>query len=233
LRTICDIKQTKVNSLDLTYASNLNSIETNSQPVWVVKNGRYEQVRSDEIVVGDLVKVHEDDMFAADLILLASSHDGGFCFIQTSSLDGEKNLKKRTRPKDLDLHIPNDCEPSKLAKLADIVSEQATAELYSYTGKMTFQKTDNVALTANQLLLKGSKLKNTDWIVGFVVFTGGQTKLMMNSQKGRFKQSKMETMMNNLVLYIVLVQIILCMIVSIIGSFWYRSEEKKTFYLTF
>lgn len=85
-----------------------------------------------------MVKVCEDETFAADLILLSSSHEGGFCFIQTSSLDGEKNLKKRTRPKNLDLHIPNECEPSRLAKLSDIVSEQATAELYSYTGKMTF-----------------------------------------------------------------------------------------------
>lgn len=66
-------------------------------------------------MVGDLVKVTEDEMFAADLILLASSHDGGFCFIQTSSLDGEKNLKKRSRPKDLDKHLPNLCEPSRLA----------------------------------------------------------------------------------------------------------------------
>lgn len=159
----------------------MNYAETNNQPVWVIRDGRYTQVRSDQLVVGDLVKVTEDETFAADLIVLSSSHEGGFCFIQTSSLDGEKNLKKRTRPKNLDLHIPNDCEPSKLAKLADVVSEQATAELYSYTGKMTFQRTDNVALTANQLLLKGSKLKNTDWIVGFVVFTGRETKLMMNS----------------------------------------------------
>ena len=33
----------------------------------------------------------------------------------------------------------------------------------------------------------------------------------------------MEIMMNKLVLYIVLVQIILCLIVSIVGSFWYRT----------
>jgi phospholipid-translocating ATPase len=46
-------------------------------------------------------------------------------------------------------------------------------------------------------------LKNTDWIVGFVIFTGDDTKLMMNSQKVRFKQSKMEIKMNNLVLYII------------------------------
>jgi magnesium-transporting ATPase (P-type) len=61
----------------------------------------------------------------------------------------------------------------------------------------------NFALTATQLLLKDSRLKNTEWIVGFVLFTGDDTKLMMNSQKSRFKQSKMEIRMNSLVLYII------------------------------
>jgi phospholipid-translocating ATPase len=64
--------------------------------------------------------------------------------------------------------------------LAECVSENPTAELYSYTGKMTVRES-NIALTANQLLLKGSKLKNTEWAVGFVIFTGDDTKLMMNS----------------------------------------------------
>jgi phospholipid-transporting ATPase len=50
-------------------------------------------------------------MFAADLILLTSSQEGGVAFIQTSSLDGEKNLKKRSRPKGLDSHVPNTLEP--------------------------------------------------------------------------------------------------------------------------
>ena len=39
--------------------------------------------------------------------------------------------------------------------------------------------------------------------------------------------------MNNLVLYIVGVQIILCAIVSIIGSFWYDTEENQALYLSF
>ena len=119
-------------------------------------------------------------MFSADLIVLASSHTGGFCFIQTSSLDGEKNLKKRTRPKDMDKHLANTKEPSRMAILAECLSEMPTTELYSYTGSLTVNK-DNISLNANQLLLKGSKLKNTDWVIGFALFTGDDTKLMMNS----------------------------------------------------
>jgi magnesium-transporting ATPase (P-type) len=39
--------------------------------------------------------------------------------------------------------------------------------------------------------------------------------------------------MNNLVLYIIGIQIVLCLIVSIIGSFWYRENQNDILYLPF
>jgi P-type E1-E2 ATPase len=39
--------------------------------------------------------------------------------------------------------------------------------------------------------------------------------------------------MNTLVLYIVLIQCILCIILAIIGSFWYRNNETDVYYLPF
>lgn len=41
-------------------------------------------------------------------------------------------------------------------------------------------------------------------MLGFVLYTGSDTKLMMNSQQVRFKQSKLEIKMNRLVFFIVL-----------------------------
>jgi magnesium-transporting ATPase (P-type) len=41
-----------------------------------------------------VVLMEEGDTFPADLCLLCSSNEG-LAFIKTSSLDGEKNLKKR------------------------------------------------------------------------------------------------------------------------------------------
>lgn len=35
-------------------------------------------------------------MFPADLLLLASANEGGAAYIETASLDGEKNLKPRS-----------------------------------------------------------------------------------------------------------------------------------------
>jgi magnesium-transporting ATPase (P-type) len=47
----------------------------------LIRDGDWRELRSDEIVVGDLVLIDEDDMFAADLILLSASNEGDTCFI--------------------------------------------------------------------------------------------------------------------------------------------------------
>jgi hypothetical protein len=53
-------------------------------------------------------------------------------------------------------------------------------------------------------LLKGASLANTEWIVGICIYSGEETKIMMNSQKGRVKMSHLEGVMNKLVIYIIL-----------------------------
>ena len=59
--------------------------------------GSQEEIQSKDIKIGDILVVYENDTFPSDLVLLKSS-GGQNAFIQTSSLDGEKNLKKRNIP---------------------------------------------------------------------------------------------------------------------------------------
>jgi phospholipid-transporting ATPase len=42
------------------------------------------------------------------------------------------------------------------------------------------------------MLLRGSSLKNTEWIYGVIVYTGHETKIMKNSVKSKAKLSKLE-----------------------------------------
>lgn len=86
-------------------------------------------------------------------------------------------------------------------------------------------------LSANQLLLKGSILKNTLYAVGFVVYSGNQTRLMMNSKKSRFKLSKVERKMNNLVVSILAVQFSLSLLVSFIDIKTYKADHVPFTYL--
>jgi magnesium-transporting ATPase (P-type) len=53
------------------------------------------------------------------------------------------------------------------------------ADLYEFKGMLKTRE-DSFPLSETQLLLKGARLQNTSWILGVVVYTGLQTKLMQN-----------------------------------------------------
>ena len=46
-----------------------------------------------QIGVSDIVKVHKDEEFPADLLLLSSSDPSGRCSVNSSNVDGETALK--------------------------------------------------------------------------------------------------------------------------------------------
>ncbi|KAJ8890465.1 hypothetical protein PR048_009974 [Dryococelus australis] len=104
----------------------------NSTLISVVRNGIVQEIKSQDVCVGDLIRVTCDSDVPCDLVLLASSEDGK-CYITTTNLDGETNLKT--------LHCPrllkNFSIPEQLPKLrAQIECEQPTADLYKFYGKL-------------------------------------------------------------------------------------------------
>lgn len=64
------------------------------------KPGNEKRVKWKAIKVGDIVKVSDDGLFPADLMCLMTGLQNNVCFIRTTNLDGESNLKIR-KPVDL------------------------------------------------------------------------------------------------------------------------------------
>merc|ERR1711862_311533 len=65
----------------------------------VIGKVKLESVRRAKIYPGNIILVRNREMIPADMILLATSVEGGATFIETSSIDGETNLKLRNVPK--------------------------------------------------------------------------------------------------------------------------------------
>ena len=78
-----------------------------------VKTRKLEEKSAWEIKIGDVVKLEDKTIFPADFVLLSSS-SAGEAFIKTSSLDGEKNLKKRVQMRDFEDVVINDDESKAL-----------------------------------------------------------------------------------------------------------------------
>jgi phospholipid-transporting ATPase len=77
-----------------------------------------------------------------------------------------------------------------------------------------------VPLSVDQMLLRGSSLRNTEYIYGVVVFTGHETKIMKNSVRSKAKFSKLERATNTYILVIVLMQLIMSLIAAISNTIW-------------
>lgn len=196
-----------------------------------------------DLRVGDIVRVESGQVFPADLVLISSSEPEGLCYIETSNLDGETNLKiKQSLPE-----TANFISPNKISELSgEIHSEHSNNNLYKFEATIIIKKDTEkkeYPLTADQLLLRGAFLRNTPWIYGIVVFTGHETKLMKNTTSSRIKQTTVEKIVNIQIIFLFFMLIILSLASSIgliinqhfhqkdLGYLYLQKEKKvKTFF---
>ena len=105
--------------------------------------------------------------------------------------------------------------------------------LYMLNGKANMRLNgigNEFPLDAKNLLLKGAKLKNTEWVVGIIIYTGHNCKLMKNAKDPILKLSSVESLLNKLLVGILVVQIILSIISSICHLSYYKKHEKLIIY---
>lgn len=139
-----------------------------------------------------------------DIIILSTSEPNSLCYVETKNLDGETNLKIRSSVPETDhLSTPDDCTHIRFY----VDSEPPTTNLFSYNATLVFPSglpdrprsrggPIKIPINLNSMLLRGCVLKNTEWVIGLVVFTGSDTKLSLNSGDTPSKRSRIEKMMN-------------------------------------
>ncbi|KAG1828470.1 Ca-transporting ATPase [Suillus variegatus] len=156
-----------------------------------------------DLRVGDIVRVESDQFMPADLVLISSSEPEGLCYIETSNLDGETNLKiKQASPQTYSLTSPSLAG----ALHGTLRSEQPNNSLYTYEGTLELLSDMNVPKTVSlgpdQILLRGAQLRNTPWVYGIVVFTGHETKLMRNATAAPIKRTAVERQVNTHIIFL-------------------------------
>jgi magnesium-transporting ATPase (P-type) len=67
----------------------------NNEEVYVFRNGEFIKSISETIKVGEIILIKEGENVPCDIILIDSNLNDGLCYVETSNLDGEKNLKNK------------------------------------------------------------------------------------------------------------------------------------------
>ncbi|KAG6425845.1 hypothetical protein SASPL_110050 [Salvia splendens] len=165
-----------------------------------------------KIRVGDVVKVEKDQFFPADLLFLSSSYEDGICYVETMNLDGETNLKVK-RALEVTQNIEDDSSLKDFS--GTIKCEDPNSSLYNFVGKMEYD-CKVYPIDPSQILLRDSKLRNTAYVYGVVVFTGQDSKVMQNSTKSPSKRSTIEKQMDKII-YILFIVLVVMSVMSSIG----------------
>ncbi|XP_075483232.1 putative phospholipid-transporting ATPase 9 [Primulina tabacum] len=195
-------------------------IEMNNRKVKVHKSdGVFHHTEWKNLKVGDIVKVEKDEFFPADLLLLSSSYEDAICYVETMNLDGETNLKLK-QALEVTSYLNEDEDIKNFRAL--IKCEDPNANLYSFVGSMEFQE-QQYPLSPQQLLLRDSKLRNTDHVYGAVIFTGHDTKVIQNSTDPPSKRSKIEKKMDKIIYFLFGV----LFLIAFIGSVYFGVVTKN------
>ncbi|GBG70477.1 hypothetical protein CBR_g6606 [Chara braunii] len=199
----------------------------NEKMIWVVKNGIKTRIRSQDICVGDIIWLRENDEVPCDLVLLGASETQGFCYVETAALDGETDLKTRM--------VAGPCigiSGELLHKIKGVIEcPLPDKDIMRFDGNLRlfppFIDTEYCSLSVRNTILQSCVLRNTEWACGVAVYTGNETKLGMSKGVSRPKLTAADGMIDKLSGAVFFFQITVVLILGMAGNVWKNLETRK------
>jgi phospholipid-translocating ATPase len=158
--------------------------------------GQHQPVRSRDLKVGDLIKIHKDQRVPADIMLLRTGDGTGEAFIRTDQLDGETDWKLRTA---LGVTQAGSDDDALLGNDFTLTAETPMRDIHKFNGKLLQSSTDqHFGVGIDNMMWANTVLASGPCIVGVVVYTGIETRQAQNTSKARVKFGLLESEINNL-----------------------------------
>ncbi|WCJ30820.1 Phospholipid-transporting ATPase 2 [Euphorbia peplus] len=215
------------------YNRYLSDKKANEKEVWIVKQGIKKHIKAQDVHVGNIVWLRENDEVPCDLVLMGTSDPQGVCHVETSALDGETDLKTRV--------IPPACmgiDSELLHKIKGVVEcPNPDKDIRRFDANLRlfppFIDNDVCPLTIKNTLLQSCYLRNTEWACGVAIYTGNETKLGMSRGIPEPKLTAVDAMIDKLTGAIFVFQIVVVIVLGIAGNVWKDTEARKLWYVLY
>nr|XP_020019327.1 probable phospholipid-transporting ATPase IIB isoform X4 [Castor canadensis] len=156
------------------------------------------QVKSSDIQVGDLIIVEKNQRIPSDMVFLRTSEKAGSCFIRTDQLDGETDWK---------LKVAVSC-----TQRLPALGEDSDPPIHE---SLNIENT----LWASTIVASGT-------VIGVVIYTGKETRSVMNTSNPKNKVGLLDLELNQLTKALFLALVVLSVVMVTLQGFtgpWYRN----------
>ncbi|CAD6192104.1 unnamed protein product [Caenorhabditis auriculariae] len=202
-----------------------NKVNKKSCHVWDRERGTYRKMEWQHILVGDFVHISNEHDVPADILFLRSSNESGTCYVETSNLDGESALKQRCVPAKVIQYSAEDSNFKPTEFSGVVTSEKPDKNIYTIRAKVEYEPGQSDVILKDNMLLRGSRVKNTTFVEGIVVYAGHETKVMMNNGRAPRKVSGIERLTNRFIIICFILLLGMVTAGAISSAFWVANHD--------
>ncbi|EDO05171.1 Adenylate and Guanylate cyclase catalytic domain family protein [Babesia bovis T2Bo] len=192
------------------------------------KKSRLKKVPACDLVVGNIIKLTCDELVPTDMIILYSSNPDGQVHVDSSLVDGDRDLKIKYTTK----YAKVESSIHSFSNLrGQIVCDRPSSDLDNFNATLRLKGHPRPRTVYLQnFILKGSIIRNTATVYGVVTHTGLDTKIAQNINKDyqRVKFNTVDVMINHFTVIVAIIYLV-CLFVSM-GTRWssiLASERRK------
>ena len=191
------------------------------------ETGNYKERMWKDVRVGEIIELKEDDPVPADMVVLWSSEKHNIFYAETSSLDGETNLKIRQA---VPTEIVSDINSIRNVE-GFVECDHPNNRLYEFTGNISLRQKggdafEMKAVSLTSTLWRGMILRNTKRAIGVVVYSGHDTKLMRNAREPPSKITRVEIIVNNQIIILLCILCCLSFFCAMMGGGYLKSNSE-------
>ncbi|OMJ91440.1 hypothetical protein SteCoe_6020 [Stentor coeruleus] len=201
----------------------------NSTDYYCWNGNKFEPVKCEKLLVGNIVLINESQKFPADIVVLGTKNERVF-FLDTSGISGETDLMQKKAVSESHGLIQSLDRDYVLSKMAGIVSfEQPNNDFSKFRGKLKLTGHPRaIELYSQNLAYRGSTLYGTEWVIGIILYTGLETKTYLNISSPPRKTSRLEKKINIWVLYLLLMLLVLVIFSVLALKYWGKMTFSST-----
>lgn len=185
----------------------------NQAPTLVYRSGSFVTVNAEDVNVGDIVKLEEDQMVPSDLLFIGSNQESSLCYFSETNLNGETAVKTMQAHPAFEGQDPieNVTHHKYQVDLAQPDRDLTRFDARLRCGNQVW------SISINNVLLRGVTTHYTDCVIGIALRTGHDTKIMENVHTTPSKLTKFDRNLNRILIIVFVFKMILCLLSTFLG----------------